>query len=443
MLEKVKNTIAKYNQLDEKDKVLVALSGGADSVCLCLVLKELGYCVGAAHVNHNIREEAYEDALFAEAFCKQNDISFHLHNADVKNIAAEEKISEEVAGRKVRYEFFRSVADEFCYDKIAVAHNMDDNAETVLLNLARGTGSKGLCAIPEKRGNIVRPLLKVSRAEIEQYLKNKNQDFVTDKTNLECNYNRNKIRNLIIPKLVEVNEAFVENVSRTSDIISAENDFLEQCASELVKKENEITYITKKDFFNAHIAIKARALSMAYEIAAGTGKDFEKKHIDYIVENVKENSQGNIIELPFNTICFAEYDKICFSAKKEKNSFTFQIKPDETVEIECADMIVSVKYVDINEVKFGENREYFDITTDKITLRSFCEGDKIVPLGKNTPKKLKEIFINKKIPVRERNTKIIAECDEILCVLGVCRSNNFKITENTKKVLMIKGEKKC
>jgi tRNA(Ile)-lysidine synthase len=182
---------------------------------------------------------------------------------------------------------------------------------------------------------------------------------------------------------------------------------------------------------------------MAYEFVAGTGKDFEKKHIDYIIENTDEGTHGNIIELPFNTVCFAEYDKICFSIREKAEGFSVTIKPGEQIEITQAKMIVTAEYVDIKDVVFEENTEYFDLNVESVTLRSFENGDKIIPLGKTTSKKIKEIFINKKIPARERMSKIIVEADEILCVLGVCRSDCFKINENTKKVLMIKGGKIC
>ena len=246
MLDKINKVISDYNLLEKNDKILVALSGGADSVCLCLVLKELGFNISAAHINHKIREEAYDDVEFVKEFCKNNYIHLHLLEEDVRKIAAEEKVSEEVAGRNVRYSFFKKIAEEFGYDKIAVAHNQDDNAETVLLNLIRGTGSKGLCAIPLKRGNIVRPLLKTSREEIEEYLKSKKQSFVTDKTNFECNYNRNKIRNIVIRQIKEINPSFVDNVSRTSDIIREENEFLDMCAQKLVNfSENKKNYSLK------------------------------------------------------------------------------------------------------------------------------------------------------------------------------------------------------
>lgn len=443
MLEKIKNTIRESNMLESGDKILVALSGGADSVCLCLVLKELGYQIGAAHINHKIRTEADADMNFVSEFCETNKIALHILEKDVKALAKEEKISEELAGRDVRYAFFNETAEKYGYNKIAVAHNKNDNAETMLLNLLRGSGSRGLCAIPKTRGNIVRPLIDVKREEIENYLREKGQEFVTDKTNFDCDYTRNKIRNKVIPVLLEVNNNFVDNAFRTSEIIKEENEFLDECALKLVKFDKETSYINKEEFLNAHKAVKARAIHFAYEYASGTSKDLEKRHIDYMCENVKKETLGNIIELGFNTVCFAEYERICFAQKKDAESFEYELKTGESIEIREAGMRITAQYVFPENIVYGENTEYFDLETDKLILRSFKDGDVIIPMGMKSAKKLKEIFINEKIPQKERCKKIIVEKDGILCVVGVKRADCFKIKEDTKKVLMIKGEKLC
>lgn len=443
MLEKIKNTIRESSMLENGDKILVALSGGADSICLCMVLKELGYNIGAAHINHKIRKEADDDMNFAADFCEKNQIAFHILEKDVKAVAKEEKISEELAGRNVRYGFFNETAEKYGYNKIAVAHNKNDNAETMLLNLLRGSGSKGLCAIPKTRGNIIRPLIDVKREEIENYLREKGQEFVTDKTNFDCDYTRNKIRNKVIPVLLEVNNNFIDNAFRTSEIIKEENEFLDECALKLVKFDKETSYISKEDFLNAHKAVKARAIHFAYEYASGTGKDLEKRHIDYICENVKKETLGNILELGFNTLCFAEYERICFAQKKERECFEYELKTGESIEIKEVGMRVIAQYVSPENIAYGENTEYFDLETDKVILRSFKEGDVIIPMGMNSAKKLKEIFINEKIPQKERCKKIIVDKDGVLCVIGVKRSDCFKINKDTKKVLMIKGEKLC
>lgn len=443
MLEKVKNTIKKSNMLQKTDKILVGLSGGADSVCLCCVLKDLGYTISAAHVNHKIRTEAEQDMNFVKEFCNEKGIALHILEEDVKTLAKKGKISEELAGRNVRYKFFKEIAENFEYNKIAVAHNKNDNVETMLLNLLRGSGSKGLCAIPSVRENIVRPLIDVKREEIEAYLKEKKQNFVTDETNFNCDYTRNKIRNKAIPLLLDINENFIDNATRTSEIIKEENEFLNICASKIVFFEGETSYIDKKEFADAHKSIKARAIYQAYEHTAGTGKDLEKRHIDYICENVKADTLGNIMELGFNTVCYGEYDRICFAQKTDLKAFNYKLKVGESIEIKEAGMRVTAEYIPADEIVYGKDAEYFDLKTDEVTIRSFQEGDVITPMGMESSKKLKEIFINQKIPQRERIKKIIVEKENILCVLGIKRSDYFKIDKNTKKVLMIKGEKLC
>lgn len=443
MLEKIRNTIKNENMLMPYDKVLVALSGGADSVCLAIVLKELGYTVSAAHINHKIREEADSDMNFVSEFCEKQGIKLHILEEDVKAVARQQKVSEELAGRNIRYDFFYQVAKENGYTKIAVAHNKNDNAETMLLNLLRGSGSRGLCAIPKTREKIIRPLIDINRIEIEKYLEEKGQKFVTDKTNFKCDYTRNKIRNIVIPKLLEVNPNFIDNASRTSEIIKEENDFLDKCASQLVETDEEKAFIYKEEFSKAHKTIKARAVRIAYEYAAGTVKDLEKRHTDYIIENVREETLGNIIELGFNILCYAEYDKICFAKKKEQKKFSYELEIGKTIQIPENGMKITAQYISASQIEYGDGAEYFDIETYKLTVRNFQEGDTIIPMGMTSPKKLKEIFINEKVPQKERHKKVIIEGEEILCVLGVKRSNLYKVNENTKKVLMIKGEKLC
>ena len=443
MLEKIKKTIENNNMLDAEDKVLVALSGGADSVCLVLALKELGYSIGAAHVNHKIRIDADNDVKFVSEFCNMLGISLHILEKDVKAVAKEQKISEELAGRNVRYDYFQATATEYGYSKIAVAHNKNDNVETMLLNLLRGSGSKGLCAIPNSRGNVVRPLIDVSRKEIEEYLEEKGQTFVTDKTNFECEYTRNKIRNVIIPHLLDVNQNFIDNASRTIEILKEENEFLDNCASQLVEFNEGIAYINKRKFLSVHRTIKARAIRIAYEYAAGTCKDLEKRHTDYIIETIKEETLGNIIELGFNTLCYGEYERVCFAQNTKPKPFKYELEAGKSVEISECGMRITAQYISASEIQYGKGIEYFDLQTDKLIVRSFNEGDAMTPLGMELPKKLKDIFINQKVPQRERLKKIIIESDEILCVLGVKRSKHYKINNNTEKVLMIKGEKLC
>ena len=234
MLNKVKKTIADNNMFSAGDKVLVALSGGCDSVCLCLVLKELNIDFAVAHLNHSIRTEADSDEEFCREFAKQLNVDFYTEKKDIPKIAKEEGVSQEVAGRNARYDFFNKLCKEKNFSKIAVAHNLNDNAETVILNLLRGSGLKGLCGIPKTRDKIIRPLIDVSRSEIEEFVKNKGQEFVTDKTNFSNDYTRNKIRNNVIDKLIEINPNALSNISKTTEILSKDDLFFDEASEKYV-----------------------------------------------------------------------------------------------------------------------------------------------------------------------------------------------------------------
>ena len=229
MLMKAKAVIKEYSLLNADDKVVVGLSGGADSMALLHLLLALGYNVSACHINHQLRgEESDSDQRFVEQICSEWNVPLSVFNVDVNSLKEKHMSTEQVA-RNARYEIF-SGYEGF---KIATAHNANDNAETLLINISRGTGLKGLCSIPIKRNNIVRPLLFSTRAEIEKYCLENSIPFVIDSTNLTDDYTRNKIRNNIIPRLVEINPSFIESISRLTENITEENEFIEAKMREL------------------------------------------------------------------------------------------------------------------------------------------------------------------------------------------------------------------
>ena len=215
-LDIVINTIDEYGMIKKDDCITAALSGGADSVCLLIILKELSdkysFTLDALHINHCIRgKESDRDEEFCRNLCKKYDIPLTVIRTDVPAAAAESKKSLEETARDIRYKAFEKHAGD--KGKIATAHTVSDNAETVILNMARGTGLKGLCGIPPVRDNIIRPLIDVTRQQIEDYLKSMNQGFVTDSTNLSDDYTRNRIRHKIIPELLKINEGFYKTFS--------------------------------------------------------------------------------------------------------------------------------------------------------------------------------------------------------------------------------------
>lgn len=230
--EVIIQTIETYNMLSYHDKVTVALSGGADSVCLLFVLNELKdkyeFEINAVHVNHCIRgEEADSDETFCRKLCERLDIPLIIKKVDVPKISAEKKLSLEEAARNVRYKIF---AEHSVNGKLATAHTASDNAETVILNLARGTGLKGMCGIPPVRDNIIRPLIGITRHDVEEYLDFLGQDYVMDSTNLSDDYTRNRIRHKIIPEILRINSGFFKTFCAELKIFSDENFFIEKLA---------------------------------------------------------------------------------------------------------------------------------------------------------------------------------------------------------------------
>ena len=423
----------------------MALSGGCDSVCLCLVLKELGYEVGVAHLNHNIREEAKYDEQFVKEFAKRHGFECYVKSVDIKKVAAEEKISLESAGRKARYDFFEELLKEYSYSKIAVAHNKNDNCETFLLNLTRGSGLKGLTGIPVKRDKIVRPLLFTERKEIEKFVSEKGESFVTDKTNFENDYTRNKIRNIFIPQFLEINENFTEGLSNTIKIADESVKFLDSCAAPFVKTSGGEARIEISELVRMPDTVSARAMMLGYEYAAGTSKDFERKHIEYILKEIKEKTHGKIIDLCFDTECVSEYGSLIFRKKKKIENYEYKLTPGGKIYIEEIGALITTEIVE-DGYKKEKNCQYFNLEEIKgdIIVRNRKDGDRIIPFKMKSEKKLKEIFINKKISKSERDLMPVLEYNgQIIAVIGAIRSDLFKVNENTQKILKIKGEKVC
>lgn len=267
MLQGFCEAIEKYNMLEEKDVVCAALSGGADSVCLLLNLLEyqklVPFTLTAMHVHHGIRgKEADRDASFCEELCKRLHIPFILERLDVPSYAGEKGLSMETAARELRYEALERRSG----GKIATAHTLSDQGETILLNLTRGTGLKGLCGIPPVRGRIIRPLLFTSRKEVEEYLSDRNEKFVFDGTNSSREYSRNKIRLDVIPVLKEINPSLEQTIKRMVSVLSEEEDFLEGEALSLYKKAESGGGLSAEILKSSHAAVSSRCIKSFLKI---------------------------------------------------------------------------------------------------------------------------------------------------------------------------------
>ena len=309
MEEKILETIKKYNLIENEDKIVIGVSGGPDSITLLDVLLKIKaqgiikFEIVVCHINHLIREEAIEDENYVINYCKRNNIECYINRTKIKEVSKKEKIGTEEAGRKVRYDFFNEILEKTNSNKIATAHNKNDNAETVLMNIIRGSGTSGLKGIEAKRKNIIRPLIKIERKEIEEYCKNNNLNPRIDKTNYENEYTRNKVRNMLIPYIKDnFNPNIIDAISRLSDLSKEENNYLESKAKEeyqkvLLEKKVDCIILDLKRFNLIETVIKNRIVLYTINELFGTKSGIEKKHIEDIIK-LCDNNIGNKYLIP-------------------------------------------------------------------------------------------------------------------------------------------------
>ena len=299
MLNKVKETIEKYNLIDKDDKIVVAVSGGPDSISLLDILYKLNYNICVAHVNHGLRENAIIDQKFVEDFCNKRNIPCFVKQIKLKELKV--KMTLEEAGRKERYDFFYEIMKNQKCNKIATAHNSNDNAETVIMNIIRGSGVSGLKGIEPIRDNVIRPLIEITRKEIEAYCKENELDPRHDESNDEDIYTRNKLRLKVIPYIEEnINSNVVNNINRLSSIVLEEEKYIEKEAEKayneclIASEENRNVYNLKK-FNSLDIVIKKRLIKKFIINLLGNAKDIEKIHIDDIVKLCDKNIGGKFL----------------------------------------------------------------------------------------------------------------------------------------------------
>ena len=304
MKNKVLKTIKKYNLIENGDKLVLGVSGGPDSIAMLNILNELriekdielDFNIVVAHINHMIRDEAIEDENFVKKFCEEKGIEFYSKSIDVKKLANTNKISTEEAGRNARYDFFDEILDYTNSNKIAIAHNKNDNAETVLMNIMRGSGVSGLKGIePVRDGKFIRPLIEIDRKSIEQYCVDENLNPKFDESNKENVYTRNKVRNLLIPYIEkEFNPNIIESISRLSDLATQESNFVDNVVDKEFKNtlisynESEIKLDLKK-FNNLDNFIKAKIILKSVAKLFNTTKGIEKVHIEDVIKLCERN----------------------------------------------------------------------------------------------------------------------------------------------------------
>ena len=429
----INKALCEYNMLNGKNKIIVALSGGADSICLVHYLKthetQLGITVCAAHLNHCIRgEEAQRDYLFVKSFCEKYGIELYYTKKEIPKLARQRKIGEEQCGREERYKFFDSLVTDV-HTAVATAHTSSDNAETVLFNIIRGCGVDGLCGIPPVRGSIIRPLIFCSRKMIEEYCSDNNLSFVTDSTNLKIDYTRNKIRLNVLPLLKEINPEADEAVNRLSLLAEKETRHLKkECRKVLngckTDKGLDIAVLKSCDDYLLSAVLKT-AVQEYFDITP------EKKHIDLIVNEVRAGSGA--AELRKDRIVRCRNGILVFDNRINNESYDSN-KAFEISNIQLGSTYrYKEKYYTFSEKKIDftiyERKVYKKLLNDRIScdiiagdvlFRNRRSGDYFKPFGRNCTKSVKKLFTELKIPSERRNDILmLAQGSEVLWIEGI------------------------
>lgn len=455
MENKVLNIIREFKLIENEDNVLVGVSGGPDSMALLHLLlyvkKHINFNILIAHVNHGVRgDEALEDEQFVKRKADELELPYFSTSVDMIGYGDKHKISHEEAGRKLRYGFFRSILEKYNGGKIAVAHNMNDQAETLLMRIMRGTGIDGLNGMGYMSGDIIRPVLNISRPEIEQYIDDNNIETVLDKTNLMPIYTRNKIRLELIPYIEDnFNPNLIKALWRLSQTSQYDTMFLQRFTEEkylsLVKsEENNRIVLYGDDFRKLDISIQQRIVILTITKLSGVFQGFSEHHVSTITELFNIGSTGKTIDLPNDLVAKVDYDRLIIeqTSKKTSKPFVYELIIGYN---HFSDLGYSfnVKILDIDEIDFNDklhNIKYFDYDKIKggLKLRNRQDGDRFIPYGMKGSKKLKDFFIDSKVSRDQRDrVPLIVDDQDIIWLVGYRISDLYKLTKKTKKVLMI------
>lgn len=455
MLDRVKETLTQFNMIARGDLVVAGVSGGADSVALLLNLCEyskiLEFELKVVHVNHLIREDAAEDAEFVRNLCEQHGIDYHLFEIDVEKMAEDMHLTTEEAGRSARYNAMRSLKP----DKIAVGHHRDDQAETVLLNMCRGTGLHGMKGISPVQNEIIRPLLFVSREEIEQYLEELCQPYQTDSTNLTTDYVRNRLRHKVIPYLNdEINEKAVTHIAEmASDMWELEKyieESVESLFSRLCKldiKRGEVC-ISIEELMKQSPYIRRELMLRVLEELTPKRKDITRTHVNIILGLCESNGEKRA-DLPYELQAVKSYGNLIIRKRKKEEQkelsieITREMLTEKTEVYTDKGMLIRFRVFEndgsmtIDDNKYTKWLDYDKINCS-LVVRNRLEGDYLTINDMGQKKSLKDYMINEKIPHEDRDEVVLlADGNHIMWVIGHRISAEYKISENTKNILEV------
>lgn len=433
ILSKVKKYIHDNNLLIPNAKVIVGVSGGADSIALLDMLHALGYECIVAHCNFHLRDqESYRDEYFVEKIATQYNMEYVSASFNTKKYITDESVSLEMAARELRYAWFEKIRKKYEVDAIAIAHHQNDSVETVLINLVRGTGIRGLTGISPVNGHVIRPLLCIYRDEILEYLADKQLSFVEDSTNKEDIYTRNKIRLNVLPLLQTINPSVIQSIARTAENLSA-TEKIYQSYIEKAKKEVFADNIINIDLLVEQVEPK----TVLFEILFPYG--FNAATIDNIFDSV--NSQSGKIFLSENYQLVKDRNTFILKELSDKDSQVYTVFENETQITAPVDLTFeSFRYKPSLEIERNTDIAYLDKgkLAYPLIIRKWQQGDKFIPFGMKGRKKLSDYFTDRKFSLIEKeNIWLLCSVDEIVWIIGERVDDRFKVTNKTIDVLKI------
>ena len=465
MEQKIMEYMRRNGMTEAGDHILVACSGGADSVCLLLILhacrEQLGISLSAVHVEHGIRgDESREDAAFVRALCARLGIPLMICPVDVPQYALQHRLGTEEAARILRYEQLEQCAGQNgAHTKIAVAHHIEDNVETVLFQMARGSGLAGMAGIaPVRRSGTtcyIRPLLCVSREEIEQYLAEHGQEYRTDRTNSDESYTRNRIRNTLLPQLAGINPQAIAHINESAGRLREVYDFIQEQATafyrEHVQQAEHVLQADSSALSGLHPALRQEVLRMLLFEASGHRKDIAAVHVDAL-EHLMRLQSGRRLDLPYGVTAYMEYDKLCLTGRgirDGKEPAPFWVTAEQIARCRLGGDAVclwasengqslwgrvyarSVCGEEIIKKPYTKQLDY-DKMKNGFFVRTRQNGDYFVINDVGQHKKLSDYMINEKIPAMERdNILLIAQDHHIAWIIGGRIGEDYKIGKDT------------
>lgn len=426
-LKQVKQYCITNDLLPHDGTILAAVSGGCDSMCLLHALirlsEKFGFSVAAAHFNHLLRgEESERDEKFVIGHCTALGIPCYTGRGDVYAESIRRQSGIEETARALRYAFLEKICVQHGISRIATAHSADDNVETILINLTRGSGNAGLCGIPPRRGNIVRPLLCTSRAEIEEFLNENSIPHVEDSTNSGDDYTRNRIRHHVIPVLREINPSLGASVLQMSELIGADEKYLSALADNFIRSSVTNGKIPVSELLKLGFPVASRVVR---KLIPG----LSKKHIDFVLALCENKNPAAELNLPGVTVR-REYDFIVIGRPYSTSFEPFEIHPGETVEIPEANLkIICEKFLYSTNIHNSFNNFVFkyDTIQGAVIVRPRLSGDKISLINRKGTKSLKKLYIDGRIPKLKRALIPVIADD-----LGVMAVYGFGISERLK-----------